>query len=71
MTASAGRVLGRPRAEYAVLAAGIRAVHAYERLGGRRRMVPLRTPEHRDALGGPAAAAPEFARGPLTATPAP
>ncbi|CAL9620689.1 hypothetical protein SUDANB145_05831 [Streptomyces sp. enrichment culture] len=55
-----GRVLGWPRAKAAALAAGIRAVYAYERLGGWRRMVTLRMPERRDALGGPAApAAPE------------
>jgi len=56
-----GRVLGWPRAKSAVLAAGIHAVYAYERLGGWRRMVSLRMPERRDALGGPAIAAPEFA----------
>jgi hypothetical protein len=37
-----------------VLAAGIRAVYAWERLGGWRRMVSLRMPARRDALGGPA-----------------
>jgi hypothetical protein len=41
----------RPKA--AVLAAGIRAVYAWERLGGWR-MVSLRMPARRDALGGPA-----------------
>jgi hypothetical protein len=56
-----GRVLGWPRAKSAALAAGIHAVYAYERLGGWRRMVSLRMPERRDALGGPATAAPEFA----------
>jgi len=56
-----GRVLGWPRAKSAVLAAGIHAVYAYERLGGWRRMVSLRMPERRDALGGPATTAPEFA----------
>ncbi|GGS97021.1 ferritin-like domain-containing protein [Streptomyces griseoviridis] len=54
-----GRILGWPRARSAALAAGIRAVYAYERLGGWRRMVTLRMPERRDALGGPAAPAPE------------
>ncbi|GGS34425.1 ferritin-like domain-containing protein [Streptomyces griseoviridis] len=54
-----GRLLGWPRARSAALAAGIRAVYAYERLGGWRRMVTLRMPERRDALGGPAAPAPE------------
>ena len=48
-----GRILGWPKPKTAVLAAGIQAVYAYERLGGWRRMVALRTPEIRDALGGP------------------
>ncbi|WP_405971190.1 ferritin-like domain-containing protein [Streptomyces sp. NBC_00988] len=61
VTAHMGRVLGWPRAKSAALAAGIHAVYAYERLGGWRRMVSLRMPERRDALGGPATAAPEFA----------
>ncbi|MEV0263370.1 ferritin-like domain-containing protein [Streptomyces sp. NPDC050617] len=49
-----GRILGWPRPKAAVLAAGIRAMHGYERAGGWRRMVSLRMPERRDALGGPA-----------------
>ncbi|MFJ9177414.1 ferritin-like domain-containing protein [Streptomyces sp. NPDC102360] len=49
-----GRVLGWSKPKAAALAAGIRAVYAYERLGGWRRMVSLRMPERRDALGGPA-----------------
>ncbi|WP_055714150.1 hypothetical protein [Streptomyces torulosus] len=56
-----GRVLGWPKAKSAVLAAGIHAVYAYERAFGWRRMVTLEMPERRDALGGPATAAPEFA----------
>nr|WSY56130.1 ferritin-like domain-containing protein [Streptomyces sp. NBC_00886] len=56
-----GRVLGWPPAKSVTLAAGIHAVYAYERLGGWRRMVSLRMPERRDALGGPATATPEFA----------
>ncbi|MEU0740634.1 ferritin-like domain-containing protein [Streptomyces sp. NPDC006134] len=56
-----GCILGWPKAKSAALAAGIRAVYAYERLGGWRRMATLRMPERRDALGGPASAAPEFA----------
>jgi hypothetical protein len=55
-----GRILGWSRARSAALAAGIHAVYAYERLGGWRRMVTLRMPERRDALGGPADPAPEF-----------
>ena len=56
-----GRVLGWPKAKSAVLAAGIHAVYAYERILGWRRMVTLEMPERRDALGGPATTAPEFA----------
>jgi hypothetical protein len=56
-----GRILGWPRAKAAVLAAGIRAVYTWERLVGWRRMVSLTPPERRDALGGPATSAPEFA----------
>ncbi|AQA16124.1 MULTISPECIES: ferritin-like domain-containing protein [Streptomyces] len=52
-----GRVLGWSRAKSAPLAAGIRALYAYERLGGWRRMVSLRMPERRNALGGPAQSA--------------
>ncbi|MEV7321022.1 ferritin-like domain-containing protein [Streptomyces sp. NPDC093970] len=56
-----GRVLGWPRGRSALLACGIHAVYAYERAAGWRRMVSLRMPERRNALGGPATAAPEFA----------
>ncbi|MER5973127.1 ferritin-like domain-containing protein [Streptomyces sp. NPDC002055] len=56
-----GRILGWSRARSAALAAGIHAVYLYERLGGWHRMVSLRMPERRDALSGPASAAPEFA----------
>ncbi|MER5942586.1 ferritin-like domain-containing protein [Streptomyces sp. NPDC001928] len=56
-----GRILGWPRAKAAVLAAGIHGVYAWERLVGWRRMVSLTIPERRDALGGPATSAPEFA----------
>ncbi|MEU6776103.1 ferritin-like domain-containing protein [Streptomyces sp. NPDC046759] len=56
-----GRILGWPRSRYALLAAGIHAVYAYERLAGWRRMATLRIPERRDPLGGPAAPAHEFA----------
>ncbi|MGW1890922.1 ferritin-like domain-containing protein [Streptomyces sp. NPDC002004] len=56
------RILGWPRIKSAVLAAGIHAQYLYERLVGWRRMVTLRMPEHRDALGGPATPAPEFAQ---------
>ncbi|AXK32237.1 ferritin-like domain-containing protein [Streptomyces armeniacus] len=56
-----GRVLQWPRAKSAVPAAGIRAVYAYERAGGWRRMTKLEMPGRRDALGGPATSAPGFA----------
>ncbi|MFV0136936.1 ferritin-like domain-containing protein [Streptomyces sp. HMX87] len=56
-----GRLLGWPRAKSAALTAGIHALYLYERLGGWRRMVTLRMPERRDAMGGPAPAAPETA----------
>ncbi|MET8325308.1 ferritin-like domain-containing protein [Streptomyces sp. NPDC005181] len=56
-----GRILGWPRTKVAVLAAGIRAVYAYERLVGWRRMVSLAPPERPDALGGPPVPAPEYA----------
>ncbi|MFJ4684167.1 ferritin-like domain-containing protein [Streptomyces sp. NPDC091377] len=56
-----GRVLGWSRPKAALLALGIHALHLHERLGGWRRMVSLKMPERRDALGGPVGAAPEFA----------
>ncbi|WP_030839138.1 ferritin-like domain-containing protein [Streptomyces hygroscopicus] len=54
-----GRVLGWSKAKSALLAAGIHALYGYERLGGWRRMVSLRMPERRNALGGPAKPASE------------
>ncbi|MEU6736735.1 ferritin-like domain-containing protein [Streptomyces physcomitrii] len=56
-----GRVLGWSRPKAALLAAGVHAVYAWERLAGWRRMASLAMPERRDALGGPPAPAPEFA----------
>ena len=56
-----GRILGWPWPKSADLAAGIRAVYAYERLGGWRRMVVLRMPARRNALGGPVPAQPSRA----------
>ncbi|MEE1752533.1 ferritin-like domain-containing protein [Streptomyces sp. SP18CS02] len=53
-----GRILRWSRARSAALSGGIRAVYAYERAAGWRRMADLRMPERRDALGGPAEAAP-------------
>ncbi|MFF8427540.1 ferritin-like domain-containing protein [Streptomyces sp. NPDC016566] len=61
VTALMGRVLGWSRARSAALAAGVHAVYAYERLAGWHRMVSLRMPERRNALGGPATPAPEYA----------
>jgi hypothetical protein len=55
------RILGWSRAKFGLLALGIHGKYVAERLGGWRRMVSLRMPERRDALGGPADAAPEFA----------
>ncbi|MGY1502046.1 ferritin-like domain-containing protein [Streptomyces sp. QTS52] len=55
-----GRVLGWPRPRTALLAAVIHAVYVHERAVGRRRMVSLRMPERRDALGGPATMSAEF-----------
>jgi rubrerythrin len=46
-----GRILRWPRPKAAALAAGIEAVYLYERLGGWRRMVTLRAPARRNALG--------------------
>ncbi|MFE6894575.1 ferritin-like domain-containing protein [Streptomyces sp. NPDC057694] len=56
-----GRILGWSAPKAGMLAAGIRAVYAYERLGGWRRMVSLSMPRRRDALGGPATTSVEFA----------
>jgi rubrerythrin len=47
-----GRILCWPRPKTAVLTAGIQAIYLYERLGGWRRMVSLREPARRNALGG-------------------
>jgi hypothetical protein len=56
-----GQILGWPQPKAAVLAAGIRAAYAYERLGGWRRMVSLHMPARRNALGGPVPAQPSHA----------
>jgi len=47
-----GRILGWSRGKSEFIAAGIQAVYFYERLGGWRRMVSLRMPARRNALGG-------------------
>ncbi|MER7735022.1 ferritin-like domain-containing protein [Streptomyces erythrochromogenes] len=56
-----GRVLHWPAPKAALLAAGIRALYAYERFSGWHRMVDLRMPERRNALGGAPATTPEYA----------
>ncbi|MER6995956.1 ferritin-like domain-containing protein [Streptomyces sp. NPDC000410] len=55
-----GELLKWPGPKSAALTAGIHAMYAYERAAGWRRMVSLTMPERRDALGGPATAAPVF-----------
>ncbi|MFJ6796283.1 ferritin-like domain-containing protein [Streptomyces sp. NPDC091268] len=55
-----GRLLRWPAPKAAALAAGIRAMYAYERFCGWHRMIDLRVPQRRDALGGPPAPAPGF-----------
>lgn len=56
-----GRLLRWPKPKAAALAAGIRGMYAYERFSGWHRMVSLRMPERRDALGGAPVTSPEFA----------
>ncbi|GGQ29389.1 MULTISPECIES: hypothetical protein [Streptomyces] len=56
-----GRLLHWPAPKAALLAAGIRAMYAYERFSGWHRMVDLRMPERRNALGGAPVTAAEFA----------
>ncbi|MEU5683126.1 hypothetical protein DEJ48_31635 [Streptomyces venezuelae] len=56
-----GRILHWPHAKRQLLTAGIHAVYGYERAVGWRRMVSLEMPGRRDALGGPATTATEFA----------
>jgi hypothetical protein len=48
-----GRILRWSKPKSTALTGGIHALYAYERLGGWRRMVSLKAPEHRNALGGP------------------
>ncbi|THA52710.1 ferritin-like domain-containing protein [Streptomyces sp. A1136] len=56
-----GRLLGWPAPKAAALAAGIRGMYAYERFSGWHRMVGLRMPLRRDALGGLPAGTPGYA----------
>ncbi|MCX5413653.1 ferritin-like domain-containing protein [Streptomyces sp. NBC_00059] len=56
-----GDLLRWPRAKGAVLAAGIHAMYAYERLVGWRRMVSIEQPVLVNALGGPAVPETEYA----------
>jgi hypothetical protein len=51
VTARMGEILGWPRTRRLLLRAGIHAVYAYDRVVGTRRMVRLRWPRRRDALG--------------------
>jgi hypothetical protein len=55
------RLLRWPAPKSAAVSAGIQAVYAYDRLGGWRRMVSLRMPERRNALGEPATESPKLA----------
>ncbi|MBO8190376.1 ferritin-like domain-containing protein [Streptomyces oryzae] len=56
------RILGWSGAKYGLVALGIHGRYVWERLGGWRRMVTLRMPERRNALGtGRPDAAPEYA----------
>jgi hypothetical protein len=50
--ADLGRILLWSKPKSVVLAAGIQAIYLYERAGGWRRMVTLRTPKRRNAMGG-------------------
>ena len=58
-----GKLLGWSRRKAGLLALGIHARYLYERAGGWRRMVTLRMPERRNAMGGAPSppADPEFA----------
>ncbi|MFE2146778.1 ferritin-like domain-containing protein [Streptomyces sp. NPDC059456] len=56
-----GRLLHWPAPKRAALAAGIHAVYAYERFAGWHRMISLRPPERRNALGGAPVTTPEYA----------
>ncbi|GHB63612.1 hypothetical protein GCM10010347_36970 [Streptomyces cirratus] len=56
-----GRLLRWPVPKAAALAAGIRGVYAYERFSGWHRMVGLRMPQRRDALGAVPSGAPDYA----------
>jgi hypothetical protein len=46
-----GRILGWPRAQRLALKVGIYTAYAYDRLWGTRRMVVLRPPQRRNAMG--------------------
>jgi hypothetical protein len=61
VVAHLGRILSWPRPKSAVLAAGIRGVYAHERPGGWPRLVALRMPARRNALGSPVPAQPSHA----------
>lgn len=59
--AELGRILAWPAWKRAVISVGIDAVYLYDRAVGWRRMVSVRMPALRNALGGPAAAEPHYA----------
>lgn len=54
VTARMARILGWPRWQRAVVTAGVHALYLYDLAYGWRRMVRLRMPERRNALGIPA-----------------
>ncbi|MFI1003526.1 ferritin-like domain-containing protein [Streptomyces galbus] len=56
-----GRILHWPRPKVALLALGIHAVYAWERLAGWRRMTTLAPPSIKNALGTPPSPVPETA----------
>ncbi|MFF2662278.1 ferritin-like domain-containing protein [Kitasatospora sp. NPDC058032] len=54
VTSRMARILGWPRWQLTVVTAGVRALYLYDLLYGWRRMVRLRMPARRNALGTPA-----------------
>ncbi|MER6298680.1 ferritin-like domain-containing protein [Kitasatospora sp. NPDC001539] len=54
VTARMARILGWPRWQLALVTLGVHALYLYDRVLGWRRMVTLRMPERRNALGTPA-----------------
>ncbi|MFJ9697110.1 ferritin-like domain-containing protein [Kitasatospora sp. NPDC101183] len=54
VTSRMARILRWPRWQLTVVTLGVQALYLYDRTFGWRRMVTLRMPEHRNALGTPA-----------------